>query len=73
MTGYFKGDAIRFTGKTLELHGGLFFEFVYEEGHKKGETGVTQYGPDGAHARREAERKKAERKDEQDGFRRLNG
>ena len=39
--GYSNGDAIRYTGKTHELHGGIWHEFEYLEGAKKGETGVT--------------------------------
>lgn len=34
---YFKGDAVELTGGVSLMHGGLFHEGVYLEGHKKGE------------------------------------
>lgn len=37
-TGYFQGDAIHHTGRTETLYGGLFYEVVFVEGHRKGET-----------------------------------
>jgi hypothetical protein len=48
---YFKGDKIKFTGNTKDLHGGTFHEFEYIEGHKKGQLGHTQYGPDAGWAK----------------------
>jgi Inorganic Pyrophosphatase/Type III restriction enzyme, res subunit len=44
--GYFKGDQIRYTGETRELHGGTFHVFTYLEGPKSGEEGVTTQAPD---------------------------
>lgn len=38
ITGYFQGDAIHHTGRTEILYGGLFYEAVLVEGHRKGET-----------------------------------
>jgi hypothetical protein len=37
-TGYFNGDAVRFTGKIDILYGGVFYEAVFTEGHRQGET-----------------------------------
>lgn len=37
---YFMGDAIRFTGRIVHLHGGTFREFIYLEGHKAGQKGL---------------------------------
>ena len=37
--GYFRDNKIKFTGKVVNLYGGWFREFVYMEGHKKGEIG----------------------------------
>ena len=42
---YWKGDKIEYTGKTEYLYGELFYEFVFLEGHKKGQTGVTEKSP----------------------------
>lgn len=38
-TKYFMGEKVRMTGKIEEIHGGLFREFVYLTGPKKGQTG----------------------------------
>lgn len=39
-TAYSNGDNIKFTGKTEEKNGTTWHEFVYQEGAKKGKTGV---------------------------------
>jgi hypothetical protein len=43
---YWKGDLARYTGKTVSLYGGLFYEIELLEGHMKGETKLTQRAPD---------------------------
>ena len=43
---YRNGDQIEYTGKTMKIHGGLFYEFTYLDGLKKGENGVTQNVPE---------------------------
>lgn len=43
---YFKGDKIEYTGKTDDnLYGKFAYEFIYTEGHKKGQTGWTYNTP----------------------------
>lgn len=44
-TTYWKGDLARYTGKTMMLHGGLFYEIELLEGHLKGQFKVTQRAP----------------------------
>ena len=44
-TTYFYGDKAVYTGKTMIIHGGLFYEIKVVEGHRKGELKVTQNGP----------------------------
>lgn len=44
-TCYFKGDLAKYTGKTLTIHGGLFYEIELLEGHLKGQMKVTQRAP----------------------------
>lgn len=44
-TTYFNGDLARYTGKTMILHGGLFYEIELLEGHMKGQLKVTQRAP----------------------------
>lgn len=44
-TTYLHGDLARYTGKTLVIHGGLFYEVEMLEGHLKGQTKVTQRAP----------------------------
>ena len=44
-TTYFNGDLARYTGKTMVLHGGLFYEIELLEGHLIGQTKVTQRAP----------------------------
>ena len=46
-TTYWNGDMARYTGKTMTLHGGLFYEIEMLEGHLKGHTKVTQRAPAG--------------------------
>ena len=46
---YRNGDQIEYTGKTMKIHGGLFYEFTYLDGLKKGENGVTQNVPEEKH------------------------
>ena len=41
--GWFNGDRIIFTGNKETLHGALFHEFKYIEGHKKGKIGMKVY------------------------------
>ena len=36
--GYFHGDKFEYTGKSDIFHGALFFEGIFVEGHKTGET-----------------------------------
>jgi len=43
---YRNGDRIAYTGKTMKLHGGFFYEFTYVDGLKKGQIGVTQSYPE---------------------------
>lgn len=47
-TTYWNGDKARYTGKTMVLHGGTFYEIVLIEGHLKGQTKVTQRAPQAA-------------------------
>jgi hypothetical protein len=42
---YFRGDKAIYTGKTIVLHGGLFYEIKLVEGHMKGQLKVTQRAP----------------------------
>lgn len=42
---YWQGDLCRYTGKSLPLHGALFYEFRFLEGHRIGQMGVTQRPP----------------------------
>jgi hypothetical protein len=44
---YYKGDLARYTGSTVVLHGGLFYEIELLEGHMKGQIVVTQRAPEG--------------------------
>jgi hypothetical protein len=44
-TTYFHGDLARYTGKTMMIHGGLFYEIELLEGHLKGRFKVTQRAP----------------------------
>jgi len=44
-TFYWKGDLAQYTGKSMTLHGGLFYEFVLLDGHLKGEIKVTMRAP----------------------------
>ncbi len=46
-TTYYKGDLAKYTGNTQTIHGGLFYELVYLEGHNIGKSVVTQRSPDG--------------------------
>jgi hypothetical protein len=41
-TFYFNGDLCQYTGKSLMIHGGLFYEFIYLEGIKANKIGHTQ-------------------------------
>ena len=43
---YFKGDKARYTGKSEEMHGGLFHEIEMLEGHLKGQKQWTPRAPD---------------------------
>ncbi len=47
---YWKGDLAKYTGKTFNLHSGLFYEVELMEGHLKGELKVTQRAPEGGAA-----------------------
>lgn len=40
------GDKIAYTGKTMKIHGGFFYEFTYLDGLKKGQIEVTQSYPE---------------------------
>ena len=60
-TTYFKGDKARYTGKSEVLHGGLFYEVVVLEGHRKGEKKWVHNAP-GTNVTSRGRR--AERKDE---------
>lgn len=44
-TFYWKGDLAKYTGKSMMLHGALFYEFELLEGHLKGQLRVTQRAP----------------------------
>jgi hypothetical protein len=44
---YWKGDRAEYTGKTMMLHGGLFFEVEMMEGRLVGQLKVTMHGPNG--------------------------
>lgn len=46
-TTYWNGDLARYTGTTMTLHGGLFYEIEILEGHLTGQTKVTQRAPSG--------------------------
>lgn len=45
---YYRGDLARYTGKTMSLHGGLFYEIELLEGHLKGSLKVTMRAPGAA-------------------------
>jgi hypothetical protein len=45
ITTYRNGDKIGYTGISYPLAGMIAFEFVYLDGIKKGETGVTYKAP----------------------------
>lgn len=42
---YWYGDLARYTGETVDAHGGLFYEIELLEGHLKGKKKVTQQAP----------------------------
>lgn len=42
---YFNGDACKWTGAAEEHHNGLFYVYEILEGHRKGETIVSQQKP----------------------------
>lgn len=42
---YINGDAAEYTGETMELDGGLFYEVRMIEGRNVGKTKVTQRAP----------------------------
>lgn len=42
---YWHGDLAVYTGKSMMLHGALFFEIKLLEGHLKGKTLVTMRSP----------------------------
>lgn len=44
-TFYRNGDLCEYTGKTEILYGGLFYEFIWVDGHKAGNTGLTGRKP----------------------------
>lgn len=64
----FKGDEVEHTGKSETVDGRTFHEFVYTEGHKKGEKGW-EAAPESKAA--DVEKSKKEWATEQEGFRRL--
>jgi hypothetical protein len=43
---YWKGDLAEFTGNTMRLHGGLFYEYRLLEGHRKGDLIVSMRAPE---------------------------
>jgi hypothetical protein len=45
METYLAGNKIKYTGIKEVKHGGLFFEFEYLDGYKKGQKGWTQRAP----------------------------
>ena len=45
MTTYFHGDKAVYTGKTMVIAGGLFYEIKMVEGHLKGQLKVTPHAP----------------------------
>jgi len=47
---YRNGDKIEYTGRTMKIHGGFFYEFTYLDGLKKGQNGVTQNYPENQEA-----------------------
>ena len=42
---YIKGNEAEYTGETMELHGGLFYEVRMLEGADAGKVKVTQIAP----------------------------
>ncbi|MFM0432325.1 hypothetical protein PQQ75_25165 [Paraburkholderia aspalathi] len=42
---YWHGDLARYTGATVTLYGGLFYEIEMLEGHMKGDFKLTQRAP----------------------------
>jgi hypothetical protein len=42
---YLGGDKAKYTGKSMTLHGGLFYEVKMVEGHMKGQIKVTVQAP----------------------------
>lgn len=45
--GIFRGDSIAYTGTSQQLHGKTFYDFKYESGPKRGQSGVTSVLPKG--------------------------
>jgi len=44
-TFYRKGDLAEYTGKTMMIHGVIFYEYKFLEGHRVGKLEVTQVAP----------------------------
>ena len=44
--GWSAGNEIEYTGNVIHRYGGVFYEFIYLDGPKKGTTGVTIHGPE---------------------------
>jgi hypothetical protein len=42
---YHRGDEARYTGRTIDLYGGHFYEVELLEGHRKGTTVVVSMAP----------------------------
>ena len=42
---YWHGDLAEYTGKTIRMHGGIFYEIRMLEGHLIGQTKYTQKVP----------------------------
>ena len=42
---YHSGNVIEYTGITMQIAGGLFYEYIIMDGHKKGKKEVTQKAP----------------------------
>lgn len=66
---YYRGDEARYTGKTIEQHGGTFYEIEVVEGRLAGQKFHTPRRPDGFNPA--VERVKQERQAEQEEWKRL--
>ena len=68
-TTYWNGDLARYTGKTMTLHGGLFYHVKMTDGRFAGQIKVTMTAPNGVNPN--TARNMSEWKSQQAAFSRL--